>query len=542
MKLQRTLALSIPALAALLQPGSALAQTTCPSLTSLALPNTVIQSATPIAAGPFIPPPGPPGAPPQPVVTVSKAFCQVKGTISPVPGSSIAFEVWLPAPATWNRKLMGIGNSGANGEISYTLTDASLASAVNRGYAAVGTDTGHVSNPVDGSWAVGAPEKIVDNATRSIFEVTAKAKGIIAAFYGTASSNRLARSYFYGCSMGGRQGLMQAQRFPAAYDGVISGAPVIDLANLTAAGAFQAQQLAGPGFFPAAKLPAIAAAVRAECDATDGLVDGLIDDPRSCEWDPNTLVCSGPDSNSCLTQDQAKALEQLYKGARRSDTNAKIYPGLERGGEDGFGPLGWSTSVTGPPSPLAPPGTPGIGVLLSGAYINNVAFQNPNPLFKTFTFNFASDLDFVISQLTTLYQYDANNPDLTAFKNRGGKVLMYHGWSDPVVPPRGSVEYHKSVRKVLGTQQALGTLRLFMAPGMEHCVGGTGPFLFDAVTALENWVERGVAPERIVATQVNLATGAFVRTRPLCRYPMVARYKGTGDVNSAASFVCEESD
>jgi feruloyl esterase len=335
---------------------------------------------------------------------------------------------------------------------------------------------------------------------------------------------------------------MQAQRYPTAYDGIISGAPVIDLANLTAAGAFQAQQLSGPGFFPASKLPAIAAAVRAECDATDGLVDGLVDDPRECEWDPHALVCTGPETNACLTQAQADALEQLYKGARRADTNAKIYAGLERGGEDGFGPLGWSTSVTGPPSPVAPPGTPGIGVLLSGAYINNVAFQNPNPLFKTFSFDFAADLDFVISQLTTRYQYNANDPDLTAFKNRGGKVLMYHGWSDPVVPPRGSVDYHKAVRQKLGTQQALSALRLFMAPGMEHCVGGTGPFLFDAVTALEGWVERGVAPERIVATQVNLGTGAFVRSRPLCRYPMVARYTGSGDVNSAANFVCEESD
>ena len=538
MKLQRTCALSFLATLALLHPGDALAQTACSSLTSLALPNTVIQSATTVAPGPFTPPAGPPGAPPQPTVPITVSFCRVKAITSPVPGSSIVFEVWLPT--TWNRKLMGIGNSGANGEISFTLTSASLASSVNRGYAAVGTDTGHASSPTSGTWAVGFPERIVDNGTRSIGEVTAKAKGILAAFYGTGPSKNLTRSYFFGCSMGGRQGLMQAQRFPTAYDGVISGAPVIDLPNLTAAGAFQAQQLSGPGFFPAAKLPAIAAAVRAECDAVDGLVDGLVDDPRNCDWDPNTLVCSGPETNACLTQAQASALEQLYKGPRRSDTSAKIYPGLERGGEDGFGPLGWSTSVTGPPSPLAPPGTPGVAVLLSGAYINNVAFQNPNPLFKTFTFDFASDLDFVTAQLADLY--NANNPDLTAFKNRGGKVLMYHGWSDPVVPPGGSVEYHKDVRQTLGTEQALSTLRLFMAPGMEHCVGGTGPFLFDAVTALERWVEQGIAPERIVATQVNLATGAFVRTRPLCRYPRVARYDGSGDVNDAANFVCEEPD
>ncbi len=538
MKLQHGCALLILT-AAVFGPGAAHAQTTCASLTSLALPNTVIQSATTVAPGPFVPPPGPLGAPPQPTVPIAVGFCRVRATTSPVPGSSIAFEVWLPTTA-WNRKLMGIGNSGANGEISYTLTSASLASSVNRGYAAVGTDTGHTSSPTNGLWAIGFPERIVDNGTRSIGEVTAKAKAILAAFYGTGPGQSLTRSYFFGCSMGGRQGLMQAQRFPASYDGIVSGAPVIDLPNLAAAGAFQAQQLAGPAFFPAAKLPAIAAAVRAECDADDGLVDGLLTDPRECDWDPHTLLCSGPETNACLTEPQAHALEQLYKGPRRSDTNAKIYPGLERGGEDGFGPLGWSTSVTGPPSPAAPPGTPGVAVLLSGAYINNVALQNPNPLFKTFTFDFAADLDFVAAQLANLY--NANDPNLTAFKNRGGTVLMYHGWSDPVVPPGGSVEYHKDVRQALGTQQALSTLRLFMAPGMEHCVGGTGPFLFDAVTALERWVEQGIAPERIVATQVNLATGAFIRSRPLCRYPMVARYTGSGNVNDAASFVCEESD
>ena len=534
--MKRISALSMLASFALLRPDVALAQMTCSSLTSLSLPNTTIQSAATVPAGPFVPPPGPAGAPPQPTVPISSSFCRVKATSSPAAGSSIAFEVWLPA--AWNQKLMGIGNSGANGEISFTLTDASLAAAVNHGYAAVGTDSGHTSSPVSGTWAVGAPAKIVDNATRSITEVTARAKQIVNAFYGSNAS----RNYFYGCSMGGRQGLMQAQRDPTLYDGIISGAPVIDLANLTAAGAFQAQQLSGPGSFPASKLPAIAASVRAECDAVDGLVDGLIDDPRNCDWDPHTIQCpTGTDTNSCLTQAQANALDQLYKGARRADNNQQIYAGLERGGEDGFGPLGWSSAVTGPPAG-APAGTPSVSLLLSSAYIGNVAFQNPNPFVKTFTFNFSTDLDFVIGQLTNTYMYNANNPDLNAFRNRGGKVLMYHGWSDPVVPPMGSVDYRKAVVQTIGQQQTNDTLRLFMAPGMEHCIGGTGPFLFDAYTVLEAWVEQGIAPERIVAAQVNLTNGQLIRTRPLCRYPNVARYNGTGNVNSAASFTCQEPD
>jgi feruloyl esterase len=462
------------------------------------------------------------------------AFCRVKGTTSPVPGSSIAFEVWLPA--SWNGKLMGIGNSGANGEISYTLSDASLASAVNRGYAAAGTDTGHVSSPVNGTWAVGAPEKILDNASRSIVEVTAKAKAIIAARYGEGPG----LSYFFGCSMGGRQGLLQAQRFPDAYDGIIAGAPVLDLPSLTAAGVFQAQQLAGPGFFPASKLPAIAAAVRAECDASDGLVDGLIDDPRECDWDPADLICAGPETPACLTKAQAKALNQIYKGPRRADTNEKIYPGLERGGEDGFGPLGWARAVTGPPAPGLPDGTPGIGALLASAYINHVAFQSLDPLFKTFTFDFAGDLDFVTAELADLY--NADDPDLSAFRARGGKILMYHGWSDPILPPRASVDYYKSVRKEIGSGNTKNLLRLFMAPGMEHCVGGTGPFLFDAVGPLEQWVEQGIAPERIDALHVNLATGTPTRTRPLCPFPSVARYDGSGSIDDAANFNCEEPD
>ncbi len=520
--------------AALASAPAAQATPNCEALTSLSLPNTTIDSAVTVPADVFFPPAGPPGAPPQPPAQIGTDFCRVKGSISPVPASLIRFEVWLPD--TWNGKFMGIGNSGANGEISFTLTDASLANAINRGYAAAGTDTGHVSNPVDGSWAVREPEKVIDNAGRSIVEVTDKAKQIIAAYYGSGP----ALSYFYGCSMGGRQGLMQAQRYPEVYDGIISGAPVIDLPNLTAAGAFQAQALLGDGFFPAEKLPAIAAAVLAECDANDGLVDGLLTDPRECDWDPATLICEGPETNACLTAPQAAALEQLYKGPRRSDTNQKIYAGLERGGEDGFGPLSWATAVTGPPAPGLPAGTPGISVLLASAYINNVAFQDPDAFLRTFDFNFASDLDFVIGELADLF--NANDPDLAAFEARGGKVLMYHGWSDPIVPPRGSVDYHTQVRQQIGPHASKNVLSLFMAPGMEHCVGGTGPFLFDAITPLEQWVEQGIAPTRIDALHVDLGTGTPTRTRPLCRYPKVARYVGSGSIDSAASFTCEDSD
>jgi hypothetical protein len=502
------------------------AATPCKSLQTLSLPNTEIQFAVPAAAATMLGPGG--------FLLKTPAFCRVGGITTPSPDSEIHFEVWLPE-AGWNGKFRGTGNGGFAGSINYS----EMAAALRDGYATASTDTGHRANGIDADWALGHPEKITDFGYRAIHEMTVKAKGVIQAFYGDAPKH----SYFASCSNGGRQALMEAQRFPEDYDGILAGAPAnywthLLIANFYASGKPMLENPAS--FIPKEKIPTIAKAVVAACDAKDGLQDGILSDPTACHFDPATIVCKGADSNDCLTPLQAASLQRIYQGARNGD-GVVIYPGYEPGGEDGGG--GWSGWITG-----AKPGE-AAGVLFSEGFQRNMVFNNASWTYKQT--NLSTALDAADTKMAaTLNSTDAN---LKPFQARGGKLIVYHGWSDAAIPPRNAISYFDNVAKAMGEGTLGSFMRLYMLPGVQHCAGGPGPNYFgqfailkpgdaqhDVFTALVDWVEQGSAPAAIVATKYTKDDPAkgVEMTRPVCPYPRVAKYDGAGDMKQAASFVC----
>lgn len=503
----------------------------CESLATLKLPHTTITLAQAVAAGPFTPP----GAPESKDVP---AFCRVTAELQPSNDSHIAIEVWMPASG-WNGKYQVQGNGGFAGSIDY----ATLINPVSRGYATAATNTGHQADGTDAAWALGHPEKVVDFGYRAIHEMTETAKALIKAYYGEAPR----RSYFASCSNGGRQALMEAQRFPADYDGIIAGAPANFWTHLLSEAAFNAQvTLKDPAsYIPASKIPAISSAVLAACDAQDGVKDGVLNDPRQCHFDPGTLLCKGADSDACLSAAQVTALRKIYAGTRTSN-GQQLFPGYEPGGEEG--PGGWPLWITGD--------APGKALLaLFGThYFEDMIFENAAWDFRTFDL----DRDVRVADEKTARILNATDPNLKPFKSRGGKLILYHGWSDAAIPPVNAINYYESVAAALGPADTRSFVRLFMAPGMQHCGGGPGPSSFDQFgsskiagdpehdmfTAVERWVEQGIAPERIIATKYakdSDPSEGIKMTRPLCAYPQVAKYKGTGDTNDAASFVCADS-
>ena len=502
----------------------------CASLANLKLPDTTITSAQDVAAGPFIPPGGGPAS-----ALATPAFCRVTAEIKPAPDSDIKIEVWMPVSG-WNGKYAGIGNGGFAGNISY----APLAVAVRAGYAAASTDTGHTGAPTNATWALGHPDRITDFGYRAIHEMTLKAKAIIKAFYGDETK----RSYFSSCSNGGRQALMEAQRFPEDYDGIIAGAPANFWTHLLTAGAWdlQATQSDSASYIPAAKIPALSAAVLKACDALDGVTDGLINDPRACHFDPVSLLCKEGDSNSCFTAPQVTALKKLYAGPTNSK-GEKIFPGRVLGAEEG--PGGWPLWITG--------GAPGTSLMsqFTTNFFPDMVFDDPKWDFKTFNF----DSGVKIADEKQSRNLNATDPNLKAFEKRGGKLIIYHGWNDPAISSYNTIDYYNSVVAAMGAKDTNSFVRLFMVPGMQHCFGGPGPNVFGQAgpampadpqhsiySALEQWVERGTAPERIIATKSSsdMAPVPAKMTRPLCAFPKVAQYKGSGDTNDEANFVCAE--
>lgn len=501
---------------------------TCERLVEVKLANTAITAAQNVAAGAFTPPPGTSVMPYKEL----PAFCRVTGVIKPTADSDIKFEVWMPT-AGWNGKFQGVGNGGFAGYIAY----GELAGAVARGYAAASTDTGHTG--ADASWALGHPEKIVDYGYRAVHEMTEKAKSIIAAFYG----NGPRRSYFAGCSNGGRQALMEAQRYPSDYDGLIAGAPANYFTGILMGFAWNMHAtLNDPAsYIPASKLKAIEAGALAACDARDGVADGVIDDPTKCRFDPAVLLCKGAESDDCLTKKQIIALKKIYGGPRDSK-GRQIIPGFLPGGETG--PGGWGRLITG-----AAPATAGEFSFATQAF-SNMVYNNPAWDLKTFDL----DRDRSIADEKLAASLNATDLNLTAFKARGGKLILYHGWSDGALPPLNTVNYFQSALARMGKREAGTFIRLFMAPGMQHCGGGPGPDGFGAFVpgaksdpqhdislALERWVEHGLAPDQVIASkrQGQDSKSPVIRTRPLCPYPQVARYKGSGSTDDAASFVCK---
>jgi feruloyl esterase len=484
----------------------------CERLAALALADAVVTMAQPVAAGAFTPPAGwrvPAGVAVARAFAALPAFCRVAATLTPTSDSDIKIEVWLPVSG-WNGKFQAVGNGGWAGAISYPA----MAEALKRGYATSSTDTGHVG--ANGTFALGHPEKFVDFAYRSEHEMTVKAKAIIDRYYGRAPQ----RSYWNGCSTGGRQGLAEAQRYPDDYDGIIAGAAANPRTYLNSWQLSIAQaMLSDPAaFIPPAKYPMIHQAVLAACDALDEVKDGIITDPTRCRFDPKSLECHGEDGASCLTGAQVAAARTVMSPLRNPRTGEEIFPGLEPGTE-----LAWAGLVGGP-EPVA----------AALDQFRFIVFKNPQWDWKTFDL----ERDLAAANNVDAGTINAINPDLTRFAAHGGKLLLYHGWSDGSVAPRASVNYYTSVVKTMGGPAKTGEwVRLFMVPGMGHCGGGEGPNTFDTVATLEQWVEHGKAPDRITASRV--AAGTVERTRPLCPYPQAAAYLGAGSIDEAASFVCK---
>jgi Tannase and feruloyl esterase len=499
----------------------------CATLLNAKLPDTTITVAQAAPAGKFSPPRG------QPVEKLP-AFCRVAGVIRPSRDSDIRFEVWLPASG-WNGRLLSAGNGGFAGSIDYNA----MAGDLRRGYATASTDTGHEADWSDGSWAFHHPEKVADFGYRALHATTQNAKSLIQAFYTRLPEH----SYFDSCSNGGREGLMEAQRFPEDFDGILAGAPANAWTDLMANGIDVAQALYGrnpAGYISSTKTPALQAAALAACDGQDAVEDGVISDPLQCHFDPSVLLCQGDDSPSCLTAPQMASAKRIYAGGVNAQ-GKQVYPGLMPGAEDG--PNSWAAWITG-----TAPGQ-GAGAIIVENYFRYMVYEDAkwNPL--------TAKVELIQREANekTARTLNATDPDLRRFQARGGKLILYHGWNDSAISPLYTVNYYESVIATMGAQTAESFLRLYMVPGMLHCSGGPGANSFGQTgntttkgpeygiyDALEQWVEKDIAPGDITATKyIDNAVGKGVQmTRPLCPYPQIAKYKGTGDANDSANFVC----
>ena len=501
----------------------------CDSLTSLALPDTSITLAKAVPAGSFKPAGGQ-------AINNMPAFCQVHGIIKPTPVSAIHFEVWLPA-AGWNGKLQTVGNGGLAGTISF----AAMATALRTGFATTSTDTGHTAEEPH-EWLQNR-DRLIDYSYRGLHLTTVNAKAISDAFYGQAPK----QAYYSGCSTGGKQGLMEAQRFPADFDGIVAG----DAAN------FWTHQMMGEVWngvvtstpetnLSEEKLKLVQDAVLEQCDALDGVKDGLIADNRRCTFDPKILLCKGADTSGCLTAAQVGAVAKIYSGPVNPRTGAKMYAGMYPGGE-----VGWGGG--GRPAVINRPGTSS-GVS-SYDFMRYALFGNPAWQFRTFDFDKdAQALEEKFAGLT-----NAMETNLEEFRKMGHKLFYYHGTSDPLIPAQNGIDYYERVVASQGKggknglEQTQTFFRVFLVPGLYHCAGGPGPSGFgtsspasqmdadhDAISSVSRWAEKGIAPEKIIATKYveNTPAKGIAMQRPLCAWPLAARYKGTGDTNDATNFAC----
>jgi feruloyl esterase len=477
----------------------------CEQLATVSLERARITAATSVPAGVFKAPQGAGGAPaaanappPQPI----PAHCRVTLVLTPSSDSNINAELWLPLE-NWNGKFLAVGNGGWAGSIQGY---ADMQDALRRGYATAGTDTGHTAadGPV-GMFALGHPEKIVDFAYRSIHDMTVKSKRLIDVFY----ANPLDYSYYKGCSTGGRQGVMEAQRYAGDFDGIIAGALANRHIHMHTAGSWRTIELSRhpDEAISADKAKLVTDAIMAKCDT---LHEGFLSDPRLCTLDLKTLACGASgDKSACLTPGELKTAETFYGGTRTKK-----------------GELVFSGQVYGVPlPPLASTNqAPNPGGFDS---IRILGFQDAN--YDWHKFDLDRDLPLIDKAAGFV---DAVDPDLRAFEAHGAKLLLYAGWADNGITPANTVYYYESVLREMGAPQD-DFMRMFLVPGMLHCRGGLGPNTFDALTALEQWREKGVAPQQLLGR--NPESGL---TRPICAYPQAAKYKGSGDLKDAASWSC----
>jgi len=471
------------------------------------------------------------------------AHCRVTFELTPSAQSLIRAELWLPT-ANWNGRFLGVGVGGYAGVIN----TGDLQIAIQRGYAAAATDTGHGTEGTE-IWARGQREKVIDFGDRAIHLTTVAAKALTAGIYGRPSHH----AYFSGCSNGGRQALMEASRHPQDYDGIIAGAPAADLVGLFVAAFGANHQALAKNPFPAAKLPALRRAVLAQCDALDGSVDGLISAPQACHFNPAAMRCNDKETDQCLSAGQIESLDAIYHGAHSRDGQS-LYPGFSVGGEDKEPPSpGWEGWLV--PAPARP--------TEQFNFFNTFMrdFVTGDPKWTPAGFDLERDLAAARRSMSPLL--DANSPDLQAYAARGGKLILWHGWSDQAIPPLATIRYYDAVRAMMGAARSDAFTRLYMAPGMQHCWLGPGPWSFnplaakqdadphsDMAAALEAWVEKGDAPGAITAIRPKNAYSILAGFPPLevarsgllCPYPSVAVYDHKGSSLSAASYACAGVD
>jgi feruloyl esterase len=469
-------------------------QRQCAALASLGLPDVTISDAVAV--------PATQGAP------VHVPHCRVTGVI----GTEIGFVAVLPD--TWNGRFFMGGGGGFVGEVQ----NSALSSA-NLGYATAGTDTGHRGDGLDGSWAYRNLERQVNFGYLGVHRTAEVTKAIIAAHYGTPPE----KNYFLGCSRGGGQALMSAQRFPRDFDGIVAGAPAYDWTGFAAASIRNMQALfpdparLNTRLFSSADLELVESRIVQTCDRNDGVADGVIDDPRSCRFDVDTLP---------LSEAQKRALRTVYSPTM-GPGGAEIYPAQPVGGEGQT--AGWAPWITGADAPFAATGSPSLMAGFGTHVFKYFVFDDPNWDYNTYDLaNYARDTARAATVL------NATSPDLDAFKARGGKLIVYHGWADAALSAHATIRYHDAVHA--RDPQAPSYMRTFLLPGVLHCGGGPGPDAVDWTGAISSWVERGVAPARLVARKV--VNGAVTRTRPLCPYPQKAVHSGSGGTDDEANFVC----
>ena len=500
----------------------------CESLASLSLPNTTVVSAAENTTGTAVQPSFPPA-------TGLPAFCDVQLTVTN-PGfkDNINIEVWLPT-STWNGRFQGVGGSAwaARVGLASPLGTPNGVPGLKAGYAVADTDAGHPANPLDGSFAL-LPNgelnwpAIIDFGFLGIHEMTVTAQAVTRAYYGV----RPAFSYFNGCSTGGRQALMEAQRFPNDYDGILSGAPAINWTRYVPAELWpQLVMLQANDFLPQCKFAAANAAAVAACDQLgDGVVDGVIGDVANCHFDPATLVGTETPCGT-ITAADAAVIAKIWQGAR-STTGRFLWNGLEPGASFGF----LANTVTLPSGQMD-----GAPFFLTTDWIRYFLLRNPGWDWHTSTFE---QFDRWFQQSVTQFSWvmATDNPNLHPFAAHGGKVLIWHGLADQLIFPQGTANYYQHVQNMMGGEQRTEQVaRLFLAPGVGHCgLGSAGPIPTDPFGALVNWVERQQAPSQLPAAGPNAVDGQ-PETRPVCIFPLVAHYRGQGNVHDAANFVCQRT-
>ncbi|WP_353475378.1 tannase/feruloyl esterase family alpha/beta hydrolase [Salipiger sp. H15] len=465
--------------------------------------------------------------------TAPVPHCKVDGVI----GGKIHFELLLPDD--WNGKFVMGGGGGFVGSV---LNSALLFGALQSGYASVGTDTGHQGHPLDASWALDDLEALVNFGHLAVHRTAVTAKALINAYY----QRQISRSYFTGCSRGGGQAIMSASRYPEDFDSIVAGAPAIDWTGMGAlATQVNRAMYPDPDNLSRAVVGPEAEALlersyMAACDGLDGLEDGILSDPRQCHFDVASLQCDAGATNECLSPEEVAAIRAVYD-APRDSAGIQLNYGYSFGGETS--PRGSSRWLTGGLDDFTEEFQEGIG---SGGFKPPISpsamFSFGNGIMRDFVYHdedwsyldydpdsYAKDSKVAAATL------NAKTPDLSAFRARGGKLLIYSGWSDSAIPPLGTIGYYEDV--LAHDPSAAADVRLFMLPGVEHCSGGPGPSYVNFLTEIDTWTETGQAPDAVIALWLD-AQHQPDGGRPVCAYPQVVRYDGSGDPRDPASFSC----